>query len=192
MTHPTPWEDLLQGCLNGTLDETQERELAHLLQESSEARQALRSYLHLEGGLLTLAKAGALGGEPALPPRRLPVQRRLAVGLVSLAAGVLLLVAGLYWFIKSPALPHSPPVLARLVEVEGGVDIVSPTGETRPAAVGQTLFAGDSLRTGDGHSVAVLEFTDTTRLELSPETSVRLPEDGDTNRAAYPGSRARQ
>jgi WD40 repeat protein len=44
--------------------------------------------------------------------------------------------------------------------------------------VGQPLSAGDSLRTGEGNSLAVIELADSKRLELSPGTSVRLPEDG--------------
>lgn len=203
MNRPSELDELLQGCLNGTLDEAQEQELARLLQESSEARQALRSHLQIEGGLLILAKAGHLGQSSSVPsgesagaaadlaqsshtcasrpartgPQRIP-SRRLALGLAVLAAVVLLLIGGIIWFTPSPVSLPAAPVLAHVVEVEGSVEIVASGGESRPAMVREPLRAGESLRTGEGNSVAVIEFADTLRLEVSPETVIRLPEDG--------------
>lgn len=190
MNRPTPLEELLQGCLNGTLSEAEERDLARLLRESPEARSAMRSQLLVEAGLLTLALAQHLsGGQPVAAglPRTTPVRnlltgRRLVFASV-LAASVLLLIVALGWFSNDPAPsglahPGLPPVVARLVEADGKVEIVAPTGAVRPAAARDPLLAGESLRTGEGGSVAVVEFADATRLELSPETSIRLPDDG--------------
>jgi hypothetical protein len=177
-------EELLQGCLNGTLDEAQERELARLLQTSSEARRLLRSHLRVEGGLLTLARAGSLGGDdPGLsapaktaPGRRFPL-RRLALGLTGLAAAAALLVVVSSWFAPQPVAPTAAALLARIVEVEGNVDVVSLSGEMQTAEPRQPLRPGDSLRTGDGNSAAVIEFAGQSRLELAPETTIRLPAD---------------
>jgi WD40 repeat protein len=179
-------EALLQGCLDGTLDESQEQELARLLQTSADARRLLRSHLRVEGGLLTLAQAGTLGCDDAAPTvplpqpaprRRLPL-RPLAFGLAGVAAAALLLVALAPWTAPPPAGPPGAAVLAQVVELEGNVDVVSPSGEVRAAALRQPLQPGEWLRTGDGSSAAVIEFADLARLELAPETVVRLPQDG--------------
>jgi hypothetical protein len=61
--NPERADELLQACLNGTLDEAQERELAQWLRDAPEARQCLRFYLQVEGGLLALAKAHCLGSD---------------------------------------------------------------------------------------------------------------------------------
>ncbi len=203
MNRPANLDELLQGCLNGTLAEGQEQELARLLHDSGEARRALRSYLRIEGGLLTFAKAGSLdGGAPAssgepggrttwpvgpVPhgslARRRPPRRRVLIGSAVLATTLLMLAGVVVWLSFAPAPSPGPPALSvpvpvRVVEAEGRVEIVSSRGEARPAAVRQELQAGDLLRTGEGNSVAVIELPDKARLELSPETLIRLLDDG--------------
>lgn len=205
--NPERAEELLQACLDGTLDEAQERELAQWLREAPEARQRLRSYLQVEGGLLALAKANCLENEPPAPEASstvesvgralLPVRRadgqecpsygaggaRRGTGLrvqawrwvLGLAASVALL-AGWFWFAPHPASPRA--IIGQVTEVQGTLEVVSLSGAVRPGLVGEALRAGDTLRTGAGDSYAVIEYADKTRLELSPETVVRLPEDG--------------
>jgi ferric-dicitrate binding protein FerR (iron transport regulator) len=207
---PDRWDDLLQACLDGTLDEAQERELARWLRESPEARQRFREYLQVEGGLLALARAKCLDGDPPAPETSpaetvaralLPIlredgqecpsdgngiarkgraarlrTRRLAWGLVAVAASVLLLLAGWAWFRTSA--PADPAVVAHVLEVEGTLEIVAPSGEVRQARPGQPLRAGETLRTGEGDSFAVIQDVNKRRLELSPETIVRLADAG--------------
>ncbi|MBL8794348.1 MAG: FecR domain-containing protein [Planctomycetia bacterium] len=196
---PERWEELLQACLDGTLDEAQEGEFARWLRASPEARRQLRSSLQVEGGLLALARARCLAGEPPASDdspddaseersRIVPMRgtngnshaafdgwRRLAWGLVALAATVLL-AAGWGWF-RAPS-PVDPAVVAHVLEVEGTLEIVTPSGEVRQAQPGYSLRAGDTLRTGDGDSYAVVEDGQKRRLELSSETIVRLADPG--------------
>jgi len=193
--NPERAEELLQACLDGALDEAQERELAQWLRESPEARQRLRSYLQVEGGLLALAKANCLESDPPSPetfsaadlhptaskpsPSRTAASRafcrRLAWGVTGVAASVALL-AGWFWFAPNPA--SLPAIIGQVTEVQGTLEVVSAAGAARSGQAGESLRAGDTLRTGAGDSYAVFEYADQTRLELSPETVVRLPADG--------------
>ena len=192
--NPERAEELLQACLDGALDEAQERELAKWLRESPGARQRLRSYLQVEGSLLALAKANCLESDPPSPetfsaadlqptaskfsPSRTAAARsfprRLAWGVTGAAASVAL--ACWFWFAPNPA--SLPAIIGQITELQGTLEVVSAAGAARPGQVGEALRAGDTLRTGEGDSYAVFEYADQTRLELSPETVVRLPADG--------------
>lgn len=193
--HPDRLEELLQACLHGTLEPDQERELAQLLHDHPEARQKLRAYLQIEGGLLSLARARCLSGEQfstdeiaargcdlggsgslsARPPQasRRFSARRLAWGLAGLAASVALVLAAGYALL--PRTSTFPAIAGHVVAVEGTLEIVLPSGETRPVRSGETLQAGVTLRTGAEDSFAVIEDSRNRRLELSPGTVVRLP-----------------
>jgi WD40 repeat protein len=67
--------------------------------------------------------------------------------------------------------------VARLVELQGQIELHSPSGELEAIAVGVEIQAGQSVRTSSGDSFAVLELPDRTRLELSADTQIRLGED---------------
>lgn len=180
MTPPNPLDELVGAALNAPLDPAREAELARLLRESSEARGTLRSYLQIEGGLIALAKAGLLNGSTTVPapptPQLRRSYRRLIIGLIASAAAIAAL-----FFSLNAEVPPSPTALvlrksARIVETDGHVEIMSANGDRRTASVGDALHAGESLRTADAGSYAVVELADRTRLELSAETSIRLAE----------------
>ena len=70
------------------------------------------------------------------------------------------------------------------VFLKGEVFLVTPTGRSIPARSGQKLFAEQVLRTGGEGSFAVIEYADKTRLELSPDTLVRLlPDNAPANKS---------
>ena len=65
--------------------------------------------------------------------------------------------------------------LARVVELAGRVEVVNEAGTSQRALVGQVIEPGQTLRTRDDGSFAALEYSDTTRLELSADTAVQFP-----------------
>lgn len=67
--------------------------------------------------------------------------------------------------------------LARLVEMDGKLELVSPAGDATPAQLGQPLLAGQTLRTVGDNGFAAVEYPDRTRVELGGETTVRFPAD---------------
>ena len=54
------------------------------------------------------------------------------------------------------------------------MSIITASGVIMPARAGQRLFADQELRTGGEGSFAVVKYEDKTRLELSPDTLIRL------------------
>ncbi|HLJ94754.1 MAG TPA: FecR domain-containing protein [Gemmataceae bacterium] len=105
-------------------------------------------------------------------PRRTLSRRAAVRSLAVLAAGVLLGVLGIA--LHEHRKTGGGDSLANVEEVQGDVFIVTPTGLRLPAQPGQKLFAEQELRTGAEGSFAVIEYEDKTRLELSPETMIRL------------------
>lgn len=70
------------------------------------------------------------------------------------------------------------PVLARIVDVHGKVDVVDDgPGNAKPATGGAYLVLGDSLRTGPDGNV-VVEFTDGSRILLQGDSDLRLDQLG--------------
>jgi hypothetical protein len=126
------------------------------------------------------------GGEAATPSA--PVLARSRWGRskrAAAAAAVLLAVgAGLCGFLvfssqRSPSGKTAPPqfgpaepALARVVEFDGSLDLMSPRDGAAPAIAGQDVRPGQALRTGQD-SFAVLTH-DAVRVELASDTTVRL------------------
>jgi WD40 repeat protein len=69
--------------------------------------------------------------------------------------------------------PDESPV-ARVVESDGVLERISPSGESVALKAGDSILKGQTVSTGGGGSSATVEFPDKTRLELSPETMARL------------------
>ncbi|QDU19775.1 FecR domain-containing protein [Urbifossiella limnaea] len=185
-------DDLTDALIDGTLADAGAAELAALVAASSAARERHLALLDVEAALRGLRTDLDLGAATvarieaeradrtvaavmagiAAPARR----RRLATAagaLAALAASVLLVLA------LRPAPPRDgpPPAnFARLTGEAGAVEVVGPDGLV---ALGPDRLVppGSTIRTGDDSTVAVL-FPDATRLELSPNTSVRLDADG--------------
>lgn len=132
---------------------------------------------------------------PASPARAIGRRHRLA-SILGLAAASLFVVLGIGWYIGShlergpsvqlPTVPtiSTPPVVvgsnaapaapvARLEDVQGEVYLGSETSQVR-AGTGREIGPGVEIHvSGDGSS-AVMRYLDGTRLELGPDTSVRL------------------
>ncbi len=178
MNRSTDLNELLQRCLNGTLDETQERELARLLQESSAARQTLRSYLRIEGGLLSLAEARTLASTTPMvsdQPRgaavadvtrpspnkpstgRNPFRRRIAIGFFVVAATVLLVVGAVHWFTPAPpSVILAPPANVAQVDAtrRGEAEMSEVVGNVEIIAEGQDAKpAGTASKLLSGQTV---------------------------------------
>src|ERR671912_2464001 len=83
----------------------------------------------------------------------------LALFVVSLAAA-------------TPAFAQAHSAAGRVKVVSGSAFIVR-GGDTLAARAGDTVFASDALRTGEGGSVGVT-LKDDTRLSLGPNSEVRL------------------
>ena len=65
------------------------------------------------------------------------------------------------------------PELARLTMMSGTVEVVGPGGAA-PARAGQVLEREQTVRTAGEESTVVVEFPDRGRVEIHPETAVRL------------------
>lgn len=110
---------------------------------------------------------------PGRPSRRW----RGRVAVAALAAAVL--VAGWFalWSPEPSHGPNDPPPatveFARLTSVSGVVEVDGPAGDT-VARHHQPLTPGDTLRTVGEESAATVEFADGTRVEVHPESVVRL------------------
>lgn len=97
-----------------------------------------------------------------------------ASALFALGAGVGVGIGAWLWF-DQPSRPQADAPFARLVEASGQVEVLTPSGEIAAASAGHELHAGQTLRTGDD-GFAVVEYPDSTRLELYADTMVRLTE----------------
>jgi hypothetical protein len=71
-----------------------------------------------------------------------------------------------------PAFAQQPSPAGRIKVVSGAAFIVR-SGQTLPAAVGQSIFESDSLRTGDDGRLGIT-LDDDSRVSLGPNSEVRL------------------
>jgi sugar lactone lactonase YvrE len=101
------------------------------------------------------------------------VRNRWLAGMAAIVAAGFLLALCLS-ALRQPAVPSTPA--GEIVELNGELEITSPDGQSRAAALGQKVLPGETLRTGKDTSSATVVFPDTTRLELRSATAVRLDE----------------
>lgn len=115
---------------------------------------------------------------PAASILPLTTRRLFAAAAAGLAVAAAILIV-VYTFFSTPAVAPSPgDIVAQLDEIQGEVVIISSMGETRAAHVGDTLLAGQEVRTNGDGSFATVRYPDGTLIELSTETRVRLLPDG--------------
>lgn len=193
---PQCLHDLIEGYLERRLTDGDCAALNQALRDSSEARLQFweQIYQHaLLAELLAESRGRDLAAEesllrvaelrcPAGPaPRRHPT-RRWRVSLVA----ALVLVGISAWLLRSIPMPTSPSesgngVAARLIDLQGEVFISD--GPARVAAwAGQILHPGQEVQTGPEGS-AVVRFDDSSRIELHPDTAVRLLDSRPTDSA---------
>jgi Tol biopolymer transport system component len=128
------------------------------------------------GPALTLCRALTPGGARKIDGTstiKPAVRNRWTLRACMAAAVAASLVLAVWLFRPRPA-AHNDAVIAHLVELNGESKIVTNSGETAIAAVGQEIRAGQTVRTGAEESFAVIEFFDQTRLELGANTNVQL------------------
>jgi len=192
-------DELAPKAADQSLTPTEAVELESLLASDPETVRIFVSMMDLEAALRGLRSGFDLCGETlerihslnaehteeavltrlaTMPPAPWEGQARMlrrwryAMASLAIAAGVLLAV----WLGRAPA-PSSGEPTARIIELTGRLDILSPDGKTRTANVGDALELGQTLFTSGEDSSAVVEYTDSTRLEMSSETLVRLTSD---------------
>jgi hypothetical protein len=82
------------------------------------------------------------------------------------------LAALAFVWMAMPVFAQQPPPAGRVKMVSGAAFIVR-SGQTLPAAVGQSVFESDSLRTGDDGRFGIT-LDDDSRVSLGPNSEVRL------------------
>lgn len=194
-------DELTDRLIDGTLTDAEAVELEALLaaDPAAQARhlaavrleltlRGLRTHFDIAGPTVTkivtdrverttAAVMASLAQRPA-PGRSRPAHRaRVWATLAALAAALLVAVwLGLRAPDTFPVPNEHPPealAFARLTSVSGAVEVVDSAGATA-ARPGQSLVAGQTLRTVGEESVAVVEFPDRTRVEVYPESVVHF------------------
>ncbi len=181
---PDPDGDLLQQYLDGRLSPEQTTALEARLKTEPVLAEQLLALAQEEATLREWAQARwvAAATQRAWIHRRVArsvprADRRRPRWLVRLVllTGV---AAATAWFTFTWLVPGSPPAqattLAQLTEAQGKVRLVMPDGNVRDARGGEALRAGQEVRTSGEGSQAAIRYADGTRLELSPDTVVRL------------------
>ena len=111
--------------------------------------------------------------------------KSLGLRLAAAAAIVLVSAAAVWRFgftLDEPTatsiLPTQPAAIAKVVDLAGALEVLSPDGKVRSAVAGEQVLPGQTLRTLGMDSYAAVEFDDRTRLELSVDTTVRFGDGG--------------
>jgi hypothetical protein len=201
MSSPAPerFTELLSGYLDGELTSAEEAELLGFLEDALCAAQFLemtRVDRELVGLLATPIADDAMAAlvrrdldQPpddaaAAGPAPVPALFSAAEARASRRARVFRYVAGRRWrfglaaaillavgWLLSSLIGGRPQAFASLTEVRGIVFVLDGQ-EYRPARAGHALLAHQGIVTGEGGSVAIVEFIDGSRLELAAETTV--------------------
>jgi hypothetical protein len=109
-----------------------------------------------------------------VPAPRARPPRLLALGITVSALAAAVLVAVLLWPAQEErSLP--PTAQARVIELFGEAKVITASGEVVPLVAGQEVGQGNILSTGKEDSFVSLRYPDSTRLELSADTTVQLP-----------------
>ena len=114
-------------------------------------------------------------GRPA-PARRPGLSRDRVLWVAGLAASILLL-AGVWWWSPAgrPTATDVRPTIARVESAGGDLLVADHDGEPRPAAAGEPILVGQTVRTQGEESWATLVLPDATRIDLGPESVVQFP-----------------
>lgn len=128
--------------------------------------------------------------QPATPgtvrERSIYISFRQSARGFAAAAAILLLSAAAVWRFgfsddEPPAVviaPTSQPVaVAKVISMAGALEVLSPDGKARSVIAGDSVLAGQTLRTLGADSYAAVDFDDATRLELAVDTTIRFAAD---------------
>jgi len=182
---------LISRASDGSITPEEMGRLENVLLDNPKTQAFYHQYLALDVQLRwAFAEAPLLpavpgGPEPISLPAPIDRQRARWFAPVVFAAAsiaaVVLLALGLWHWGTGPVPEPGPggsPAFARLVQLAGGVEVVGAGGEVAEAVAGQELSPGQTVRTAAEDSRAVLEYRDTTRLELQGEAVARLAPSG--------------
>lgn len=180
---PLPDIDLLERYLANDLSEEEDAQFQERLKNEPTLAEQLVWLAHEEAQIVEWALAQRevrrLHTERALLEETLPkpTSWKPMPRIASLAAAVLLcLLTGTLVIILPNRTTVAPSTKqARIKESIGEVAVISPNGTKQKARAGQALQPGQRLATGEGNSFAVLELSDSTKLELGAETVLELP-----------------
>lgn len=139
----------------------------------------------LQQAVLRAIAARPAPGWLAQPDARTGRRLRLRNGLRAVAALAAVLVVAVGLVVtrrgvergrpgREARVARTPRAAGRVVDGRGRLEVLAPGGESRPALIGQEVAPGQTLRTADDESFAVVELADHTRIDLSSESSVRL------------------
>jgi len=180
--------DRLQAYLDGTLADAEREQLEARLRDDSLLADAL-ILLAREEAIMTewvrsSAAAQAEAPSPAVssPHRR---RRKVVVAFAATAATIALLVLFISLMFRRSDTPGMGLALAMLEDVQGTVDVVGTDGAVQSALVGQPLYSGQEIRTGEEGSSTVVRVDDS-RLLLGSETRVRLAPEAQLPNVAWP------
>jgi WD40 repeat protein len=203
--NPDRLAELLDRYLDQQLSEADRVELNQLLANFPEARHLFWEQVQNHALLLdhfAEARGRCLAHDDSTPPTRqfsAPTEPAFASSRITAWMGTLalclLVTLGLPWLLRvdnSPLTPNDDPpsqvAIAQLGEVQGSVHIIA-NDSRAPARPGQRLLPGQEIHTGEGSS-AVLTYPDSSRFELTADTTVRLldPNFGDKRLFLVQGS----
>ena len=184
-------DELTDRLIDATLTDAEATELAALTAADPAALDRYLALLNLEATLRGLrtdlnfstdvvnridaerADRTTMGVMSEIADRPAPAWNRTRSGWprwVVVAAVVAAVLVGV-WLIRPT--PSDDSDLARLRTISGSVEVLGP-GAADATGSDQRLAVGQTVRTVGNDSVAVLEFPDHTRLELSPDTELRF------------------
>jgi hypothetical protein len=195
----TELDRLLSGLCDGTLSDADLALLGRRIASEPAARRMYLDYIDLHAALTGPAVTPPMGAIPtAIPTSHLPPVRvrrwPFAVALTAAAVAILAVGLSLRWQPNATTPPDGPtriaatgtatprpatvPVpsapVARVAEVVGAAELRGADGAVTEAAAGAELPPGRTLRTGADGGYAVVALADGSRLELGPDTQVRL------------------
>jgi WD40 repeat protein len=197
--------ELLQGLLDGQLSPEQSAAVEARLKSDLELARAFVALVREQvvlrrwaASVATLNSAATescpLAADRLVQPAASSARRSTWAGGV-VAALVLVLVAVAYRSTRpvetglvpevsvTPSLEHPTNAMARLEDVQGEVYILATAGPIR-AGSGKEISAGQEIQVRGENSSAVMRYSDGTRLDLGPDTSLRILADSAQGGAA--------
>ncbi len=192
MNNPNTEEllDLIHTLRKGDLNELQTQRLEELVGNDPDCLWMFAEYRLLEASLdleLTPAK-------PDLPlelevesPLRVIVRSQgefaaktswsrrnrwfwSGAALFTAACAAALLIA----FQLRPPQPSTSLDLPKIVELEGNAYLINRKSQAKPLKIGKDIPSGQTIRTGDVDSSVVIQFADSTKLQLNSNSIVRI------------------
>jgi len=169
-------EQLVNALVDGQITESDERRLADMLRNDSEAITVYREFMDLHAELHWEPATVAAPATEAAPQKQ-RTHRRMAYSAAMIAATVMILGTATYWFSGVPTLKDASPI-AQLESLSGAVSWTANGTQRSDLTQGGQLPAGTLTLEGDSAS-AQIRFHDGT--VLTAVRDVELDILGDEN-----------